>query len=772
MTGEKMNTALEKHSSGMEHIAGNGALPELTREREANLLNKQERDALPEQYRNLLRNLGGVVEKTDLMKLRRTLDYGVSHGLFNRDKFGNSSFVRCLLTANEVCVRISPDRNMAIAIMLYQMCVADGLTEEQIALSWGDDIAKMVRGLLKVSTLYQRGAAVESENFRRLLMAFADDIRVIIIMIVDRLVLMKIINHHPNEKLVHDIAYEANYLYASLAHRLGLYAIKSELEDMSLKYTDRATYTSIAKQLNERKNARDAYIAAFIAPIKEKLEAIGLNFDIKGRTKSIFSIWNKMKKQKNDIDHIYDLFAIRIIIDTPLEKEKNDCWLAYSVITDMYQPNPLRMKDWISIPKSNGYESLHITVAGPEGKWVEVQIRTRRMDLVAEKGLAAHWRYKGIKSESNLDAWMNNVRDILETADSGPMELMRNFKMDIYDKEVFVFTPKGDLYRLPAGATLLDFAFNIHSKLGCVCVGGRVNNKNEKLTYKLRSGDTVEILTSPNQQPKQDWLNIVVTSKARAKIRQTLKERENKSADLGREILQRRFKNRKINLEEAMLSRLIKRMGYKNSTDFFHDIADEKLDVNQITEGYVSLDSQYHDNQSTRVSAEEFTLKQPIEENDSSKSDGGDVLIIGNDIKGLNYRYAKCCNPIYGDDVFGFISAEGVIKIHRTDCPNAQNIRERYPYRMIPTRWSGKIGSQFGVTLRVVGRDDIGIVTNITSIITKEKNVMLRSISIDSNDGMFQGHLVIGINDTHSLSNLINKIKTVKGVKDVQRVNE
>lgn len=770
MTGGKDNMTDIRHQ-GVVDNRPDAEVDELTREQEHNLLNEHEKKALPAHYRNLLRNLGDIVTSEDVAALRTSLGKGVSRGYYNRDKFGNSTFVRSMLTATELCNRVSPDRNMAIAIMLYPLCVSEYFTHEQIREAWGEDISKMVRGLLKVTTLYQRGAAVESENFRRLLMTFAEDIRVIIIMIVDRLVLMKIINHHPNEKLVHDIAYEANYLYASLAHRLGLYSIKSELEDMSLKYTDRETYTSIARQLNERKNARDAYIAAFIGPIKQKLEELGLNFDIKGRTKSIFSIWNKMKKQKNDIDHIYDLFAIRIIIDTPPDKEKNDCWLAYSVITDMYQPNPSRMKDWISIPKSNGYESLHITVAGPEGKWVEVQIRTKRMDLVAEKGLAAHWRYKGIKSESNLDAWMNNVRDILETANSGPMELMRNFKMDIYDKEVFVFTPKGDLYRLPAGATLLDFAFNIHSKLGCMCVGGRVNGKNEKLTYKLKSGDTVEIQTSANQQPKQDWLNIVVTSKARTKIRQTLKERENRLADLGREMLQRRFKNRKIVFDESTLSRLIKKMGYKNSTDFFNDIADEKLDVNLVTERYLTFENQLHDNHSTRVSAEEFTLQNLGEDTDAGKTENNDVLVIGNDVKGLNYRFAKCCNPIYGDEVFGFISAEGVIKIHKCDCPNARNIKERYPYRMISTRWSGKIGNQFGATLRVVGRDDIGIVTNITSIISKEKNVVLRNIAIDSNDGMFQGHLVLGVSDTRTLSNLIKKILTVKGVKDVQRTN-
>lgn len=745
---------------------------------DANRLNNEEKHSAVGHFRSLLRAVRDITDSSsadDIKSLRSLIGKAAEEGRYSRDSFGNSSLLRSLRTAEEFCLRVSPDRNMVIAILIYPLCLGGVINESEVCEKWGDDIAKMVRGLLKVSTLYKRGAAVDSENFRRLLMAFAEDIRVIIIMIVDRLVLMRIINHHPDERRVRDVAFEANYLYASLAHRLGLYAIKSELEDMSLKYTDRETYTSIARQLNERKNARDAYIASFIAPVKQKLEEAGLKFDIKGRTKSIFSIWNKIKKQKNDIDHIYDLFAIRIILDCPPEKEKSECWMVYSLITDMFQPNPSRMKDWISIPKSNGYESLHITVAGPGGKWVEVQIRTRRMDLVAEKGLAAHWRYKGIKSESNLDTWMNNVRDILETAhDGGPMELMRNFKMDIYDKEVFVFTPKGDLYRLPAGATVLDFAFNIHSGLGCICTGGLVNGKNQKLAYKLKSGDTVEILTNSSQTPKQDWLNIVVTSKARTKIRQTLKERQNREAEIGRELLVRRFKNRKIDLDEATLSRLIKKMGFKNSTDFFNDIAQERLDVNTVLDRYLAYDAKSEESgHSAPVSAEEFTLMEQPSASDggsASKTDS-DVLVIGNDIKGMSYRFARCCNPIFGDSVFGFVSAEGVIKVHRTDCPNAAHIRERYPYRMINVRWSGKSGDQFTATLRVTGRDDIGIVTNITSIISREKNASLRSISIDSHDGIFHGQLVVGVADNGILSALLKKIQTVKGVKEVVRAS-
>ena len=714
--------------------------------------------------RQLLAHTREIQERDDFKRIRHIISDGIKQNHYRRDRYGINPTIHNLNTAMLLCDKISPDRNMIIAILLFNLCKTEFIPTEELVKEWGDDIAKLIRGLLKVSTLYSKQAAVESDNFRKLLLTFAEDIRVIIIMIVDRLALMRTINHHPNEKMVHDVAYESNYLYAPLAHRLGLYAIKSELEDLSLKYTNRKTYTDISHKLNETKVKRDQYIAEFIKPIREKLDATWLKYEIKGRTKSIYSIWNKLKKQKNDIDHIYDLFAIRIIIDTTTEKEKSDCWLAYSVITDMYQPNPSRMKDWLSIPKSNGYESLHITVYGPGDRWVEVQIRTKRMDLIAEKGLAAHWKYKGIKSEGDLDTWMNNVRDILEAAETGPMELMKNMKMDIYDKEVFVFTPKGDLYKLPLGASLLDFAFHIHSKLGMTCTGGKVNGKNQKLNYKLKSGDTVEILTSTAQAPKLDWLAFVVTSKARNKIRQTVHEMNNRSATLGKELLERRFKNRKIELNESSLMKVIKKLGYKTVTDFYDAIADESLDINNVITEYEGLDKKIPDAAEIR-SAEEFQLMTAADDDSTSS----DVLVIGDDIKGINYRLSKCCNPIYGDDVFGFISAEGVIKIHRHDCPNATNIREKYPYRLITTRWSGKLGQQFGATLRIVGNDDLGIVTSITSIINKERDTSLRSISIDSNDGIFQGFLVVGVNDTVALNNLIKKLKTVKGVKDVQR---
>ncbi len=715
----------------------------------------------------LMRLMQPVTRPGDTSAVRRLLQANAA--TLRRDRFGLHPVLRHMHTAILLAERLSPDRNMALALMLYEYVRTGAVERAQISADWGEDVAHMVDGLLNVATLYSRKAAVETDNFRKLLLTFADDIRVIIIMIVDRLALMQAINHHPDAEAVRHVAAEASYLYAPLAHRLGLYAIKGELEDLAFKYSNREMFTRIARKLNQTKTHREKYIADFIEPVRRRLKAEGLNFEIKGRTKSISSIWNKMKKQKNDLDEIYDLFAIRIILDVPPELEKNQCWLVYSIVTDMYRPNPARMKDWISIPKSNGYESLHITVYGPEERWVEVQIRTRRMDLVAEKGLAAHWRYKGIKSEGGLDTWMNNVRDILEAGADGPLELMKNMRMDVYDKEVFVFTPKGDLYKLPMGATLLDFAFSIHSSVGSHCTGGRVNGKNQRLTYRLRSGDTVEIFTAQSQTPKTDWLNIAVTSKARNKIRVALKELAGRRAELGKELLQRRFKNRKIDIDDPQLSRAIVKAGYKNITDFYTAIADEKLDVNDVIDLYTSFDrTDDTTSGSTHISASEYVMPDPLADAEHT-SQSSDILVIGDNIKGINYRMARCCNPIFGDDVFGFVSSEGVIKIHRNDCPNADNIRRNYPYRLIRTRWSGKNGSQFAATLRIVGQDELGIITNLTSIINKEKNSSLRSISIDSNDGLFQGFVVVGVSDTSVLNQLIKKIKTIKGIKDVQR---
>lgn len=730
----------------------------------------KERKFVISAFRELRIALADDLSYPEIRRIEDIIKGGIAAGKAHRDKYGINPSVRHLNTALLLSRYVGADRNMIIATLLYQICSDDYFSLEDVKAEFGDDVRSIIHGLKNVADLYKKQTTQRDENFSKLMMAFAENIRVIIIMIVDRLALMKAINHHPNQKFVFDIASESLYLYAPLAHRLGLYKIKSELEDMSLKYTNRDLYTQIAHKLNESKQERDKYIAEFIAPIKKKLEDDGFKFEIKGRTKSIYSIWNKMRKQNAELKDIYDLFAIRIIIDTPLKNERSDCWKAFAIVTDMFKPNPSRLKDWISIPKSNGYESLHTTVTGPGQRWVEVQIRTQRMDEIAEKGLAAHFKYKGVKSEKSLDDWMANVRDLLETSGKDTPEIMKKMNMDVYDKEVFIFTPKGDLFRLPLGATILDFAFAIHSKIGCTCIGGKVNGKTHKINYELKNGDTVEVLTSSTQQPKQQWLSIVTTSKAKNKIRQSLNEISNRSAEFAKELLQRRFKNRKIEIEEAILTKVIKRLGYKTATDFYNEISSEKLDIGQIVDSYVALKEKEDETQqiASSRSAQEFVMQPPA----LSSSESSDVVIIGEDIKGINFKLSKCCMPIQGDDIMGFIASDGAIKIHKRGCPNARHLMNRYPYRTIKAAWSEIVGgNQFAVPLSIIGNDDIGIVNNITSLITKEKSVSLRSIAIDSNDGLFQGRLVVGVNDTVSLNNLIKKITAIKGVKDVRRNN-
>ena len=634
---------------------------------------------------------------------------------------------------------------------------------------YGPQVARILHGLNRIQQLYQKNPAVESENFRNLLLSFAEDMRVILIMIADRVNLMRQIRDTQNVEAKMEVSQEAAYLYAPLAHKLGLYKLKSELEDLSLKYLEHDAYYMIREKLNATKAARDAYIEAFIRPVEEKVKAAGIKCHIKGRTKSIHSIWQKMNKQKCGFEGIYDLFAIRIIIDCPEEKEKMQCWQAYSIVTDMYQPNPKRLRDWLSVPKSNGYESLHITVLGPEQKWVEVQIRTERMDEIAERGVAAHWRYKGVKGETGLDEWLTGIRNMLEHADG--LDAMDQFKMELYEDEVFVFTPRGDLYKFPVGATVLDFAYHIHSKIGNQCTGGRINGRVVSIRQQLKSGDQVEILTSANQKPRQEWLSFVKTSRAKSKIRLALKETQVKEGLFAKEMLERKFKNRKIEQDESTMFHVIKKLGFKEVSDFYKSIADGILDVNTVIEKYVEIKEGEKtitgDNQAR--SASEFEL-------DNSKISGlnpqasDDTLVIDRNLKGLDYQLARCCHPIYGDPIFGFVTINGGIKIHRQDCPNAPELRRRYGYRVVKARWSGKGASQYSITLRVIGNDDIGIVNNLTSIISKDEKLILRSINIDSHDGLFSGNLVVMLEDTSRLEQLIKKLRTVKGVKQVDRI--
>lgn len=728
---------------------------------------EEERKDFFSKYRQLVRSLYSFLHREDIRKMRELMQRVVALDCYGIDKNGINGLIRNINTALIATTEIGLKRTSVIALLLYRPVLKKVITLEEVEKTFDADVTLIIQRLLKTSDLYARNTAVNSENFHHLLFSFAEDVRVILIMIADRLCLMRLGKQLKEDDRLR-LATEASYLYAPLAHRLGLYKIKSELEDLSLKYTDPKQYDFIKKKLNETKRSRDIYIAEFIAPIKKKLQEAGLLFDIKGRTKSIHSINNKLKKQKIEFEGIYDLFAIRVVLDTPLKKERSECWQVYSIITDMYQPNPNRMKDWISIPKTNGYESLHITVMGPQNKWVEVQIRTRRMDEIAERGLAAHWKYKGVKAESGLDEFLNTVRAALEEKENNPLDLMQDFKMDLYKDEIYVFTPTGELIKLAKGATVLDFAFAIHSKLGCKCVSAKVNEKNVPIKYVLNNGDTVSVVTSPTQTPKRDWLNIVVTSKARVKIKQALREETAKAVDFAKEMLQRRFKNRKIEMEEPHLMRYIKKKGFKTVTDFYIEIAEERLDPNNVIDEYqefVRKETETNDRSETR-SAGEYITTTEVEEISTNK----DVLVIDKNLTGIEYKLAKCCNPIYGDEVFGFVSTQG-IKIHRMDCPNAQEMFSRFGYRIIRAKWSGKGDNGYVVTLRVVGRDDIAIVTNITSVIGKENGVTLRSLNIDSVDGIFQGNFAVLVRDTNSLNMLVKKIKSVKGVKTVDRLN-
>ncbi|MDR2853750.1 MAG: RelA/SpoT family protein [Prevotellaceae bacterium] len=715
-------------------------------------------------YRELCRSQAGLLTEVELVELKQIVASCTEKmppqvsNLTVRDKIFVSQIV-----LNEMNL----GKSALLCVVLADFIEKDLITVEFIEKKFNIPIRPIVQGLSKVSGLYEKSASLETENFRKLLLSFAEDIRVILIMIAQRLHLMRTLDRFAEEEQ-QAVARESAFLYAPLAHRMGLYAVKTELEDLSLKYTNRQIYKEISQKLNETKSSRDKYIYDFIQPLENKLKEVGFPFSIKGRTKSIHSIYTKIKKQNTSFEGIYDLFAIRVIFDTPVDKEKAACWQAYSIVADMYQPNPKRLRDWLSIPKSNGYECLHTTVLGPQNKWVEVQIRTKRMDEVAEKGLAAHWKYKGGTSEKGIDEWLRSIREILENPDLNAVDFMDEFKMNLYDKEVFVFTPNGDLHKLAKGATVLDFAFQIHSNLGCKCVGARVNAKNVQMKYQLTNGDQVEILTSPTQKPNAQWLNIAATSRAKAKIRQALKEIEYKDAEIGRETLMRRFKNWKVDLDDGRISRLAKKLGYKTVSDFYQAIAQEKIDVHKVRDDYQDIMRRDLNLEQVETrSADTFVTSIPEKQEETTKED---VLVIGEDLKNVDFKLAKCCNPIYGDDVFGFVSVVGGIKIHKTDCPNAPQMIQRFGYRIVKARWSGKsAGSQYPITLRIVGNDDVGIVSNITSIINKEKNVAIRSISIDTNAGLFQGNLTVMVSDTKELENVIKKIKLVKGVKNIDR---
>ena len=713
--------------------------------------------------------VGNTFSAQDEKLIREDIHHAFINHQISRDVFGLNPILYALQTAEIAVNEIGLRRDGVIAILM-QTSVVDGYqTLDGIEKKYGEGVAHIIRGLLRINELYKRNPVIESENFRNLLISFSEDMRVILIMIANRVNMMRQIRDTDQLEAKPRVSEEASYLYAPLAHKLGLYKLKSELEDLSLKYLEHDAYYMIKEKLNATKASRDAYIARFIKPIQEKLDAVGLKYHMKGRTKSIHSIWQKMKKQQCGFEGVYDLFAIRIILDSPRDKEYMQCWQVFALITAMYQPNPKRMRDWLSVPKSNGYESLHTTVLGPENKWVEVQIRTERMDEIAEHGLAAHWRYKGIKSEKGgIDEWLANIRSALENNDD--LQLMDQFKMDLKEDEVYVFTPKGDLLNFPKGATVLDFAYYIHSRIGNTCVGGKINGRAVSFRQELHSGDQIEILTQSNQKPRQEWINIVKTSKAKAKIRLAIKETQKKEGLFAKELLERRFKNRKLEIEESIMARTIKKMGYKENSDFYKDIAEEKIDPNSIIEKYIAeRDHDLNVTNTTRpaASAAEFEYENPTEE---MMRQNDDVLVIDENLKGIDFELAHCCHPIYGDPIFGFVTVSKGIKVHRSDCPNAKELQRRFGYRIVKAKWSGKGTSKYAITLRIIGNDDIGIVSNITNIISKEDKLVMRGINISSKDGLFSGNITVMIDDASRTEALIKKLSAVKGVKQVMRI--
>ena len=724
----------------------------------------ENRDIFAQLYRNIyyfLRETMSIQDVTYLSSIVRQ-----NNAVFNSVKKQNellSSFKTAVIAMEEIGLK----QPTVVSILLFPAVQAGSVSFEEVEKRFGPEIKVILHGLIKVHEFDSKRSSDKSDNYVKLILSFIEDIRVIFIVLSKRVQLMRESNNL-DEDARFDIGVETLFLYAPLAHRMGLYNLKSELEDLSLKYTDREAYNYVARKLNETKRSRDQYIREFITPVRARLEQAGLKFEIKGRTKSIYSILNKLKKQQIEFESIYDLFAIRVILDSKKETEKADCWQVYSIITDMFQPNPNRLKDWLSIPKSNGYESLHITVMGPQSKWVEVQIRSQRMNEIAERGMAAHWKYKGLTAETSFEDWLTTLRESLENREANEESKLEDFKLNLYDDEIFVFTPKGDLKKLPKGATVLDFAFSIHTKVGSTCVSGKINGKNVPIKYELKSGDQIEINTSPNQSPKQDWLNIVVTSKARTKIRQLLKEEAAKQIDFAKEMLMRRMKNRKIEYNEAILMQLIKKLRYKTVTDFYVDIATEKTDVNTLIDKYVDLEKKQSElHEFTDTSADKFQLRRHDDDIVTQ-----DELVIDQNLRGIDYTLAKCCNPIFGDKIFGFISSQG-IKIHRLSCPNANDLFTRYGYRVLKARWTGQQARSTSYTtlLRVIGNDHIHIVSNLMSIISKEEGVQLRSVNIDSDDGLFQGTLSVGLANTSMLEMLIKKLKEVKGVKQVSRLS-
>ncbi|WP_421938759.1 RelA/SpoT family protein [Pedobacter sp.] len=721
-----------------------------------------EKQEILKRYRALLRASKSTLQKGDKKEIRKAFDMALESHKDMRRKSGEPYIYHPIAVAQIAAEEIGLGTTSIVCALLHDVVEDTTITLEDIEREFGKKTAKIIDGLTKISGVFDTNSSLQAENFRKMLLTLADDVRVILIKLADRLHNMRTMDFMPRHKQL-KIASETIYLYAPLAHRLGLYAIKSELEDLSMKYLEPDTYKFIAKKLNEKKAERALFIKKFVEPIDEIVHEQGLVADVYGRPKSIHSIWNKMKKKNIPFEEVYDLFAIRIILDSPPENEKADCWKAYSIVTDLYRPNPDRLRDWVSSPKGNGYESLHTTVMGPRGQWVEVQIRTQRMNEIAEKGFAAHWKYKESSNDNGLDQWIQKVREMLNNPEANALDFLDDFKMNLFSDEIFIFTPKGALIQLPLGATALDFAFEIHTDVGATCIGAKVNHKLVPISYKLQNGDQVEIITSSKQTPKEDWLNVVVTAKAKSKIKSSLKEEKRKIAEEGKEILERKLKSLKITYNTDNLNKISYFFKLPSTQELFVNVALGKIELKDIKE-YLSSEKEIEHRSPERpenLSVDGIKSKM--------KGSESDILLIGEDMQRIDYTLAACCNPIPGDDVFGFITVSDGIKIHRTNCPNAAQLMANYGYRVVKAKWNKQKELTFLTGLKIVGIDDVGLINNITKVISGDFKVNMRSITVDTNEGIFEGSIMIFVNDTEHLENLIKNLLKVRGVTGVTR---
>jgi guanosine-3',5'-bis(diphosphate) 3'-pyrophosphohydrolase len=712
---------------------------------------------LRNKFEKLIRLIRNNKEISDYSKIRSAYDLLVNTIDGEKDYAGRNHVISAIEISEIAVKEIGLGMTAVLSVFLLHVLKKEKTDKAEIEKFFGKPVAVITAGLNSIHALGNKTLAHQAENFRNLLLNLAGDVRVILIKIAEQLHEMRAMKRLPEEDQIR-LASEASYLYAPLAHRLGFYIIKSEMEDLALKFT----YDSIARKLSQTMRDRKQFIEEFVGPIEEALKKLNFDFEIKGRPKSIHSIWNKMMNKGVAYEDIYDLFAIRIILNSELKNEKADCWQVYSTVTNLYQPNPLRMRDWISVPKTNGYESLHTTVVGPDGHWVEVQIRTKRMNEIAEKGFAAHWKYKGLESEQGLDEWLKRIREVLETPETDAKEFLDDFKLSLYAKEIFIFTPKGDLKKFPAGATVLDFAYDIHSEVGSMCTGAKVNGKNVPIRHVMKNGDRVEILTSRNQTPKMDWLNFVVTSRAKTKIRFKLNEVRVKQAENGKEILVRRLKNWKIPFSDDTVRKLLKAYKLKIALDLYCQIANEEIDL-----AHIKLLLQEPVTTEKQVVETEPLAHHPAEP--VIKTD--DFLIIDDKLAHVDFKLAKCCNPIFGDDIFGFVTVGEGIKVHRLNCPNAAQLISKYGYRIVKARWSsGGKEALFTVEVNVNGENDPNILNNISGIISKDLKISLRSVTFNTENGMFRGRLKITVRDTIHLDSLITRLLTIKGVYQVNRV--